>query len=324
MESKIREPSGTKMKHDKRICLVMGGAGFIGRHTTEALLRSGYQVRVFDREGSSLKNICHLLPRAELFLGDFNDQAYLAKALKGVTEVCHLIGTTVAQTSNENPVYDLESNVIPTLRFLELAVRQGVQRVIFSSSGGTVYGLPNTVPIPESHPTEPICAYGISKLAIEKYLSLHARLFGLHYVILRLSNPFGEGLHRLGLQGVINVLLRRIFEGRPLEIWGDGNVVRDYVYAGDAAESFVSAIETETIDEIYNIGSGRGRSLNDLLASFRDALGLRPEVIYRPSRPFDVPTNVLDIRKARRLLPWEPSTSFEQGLRRTWDWIRKG
>ena len=311
------------MENHDRTCLVMGGAGFLGRHATEALLESGYRVRVFDREGCALENIVHLLPRVHLTLGDFSDEACLSRVLEGATDVLHLVGTTVAQTSNENPVYDVESNVIPTLRFLALAVRQGIRRVIFSSSGGTVYGIPVSVPIPESHPTEPICAYGISKLAIEKYLSLHSRLFGLRSVILRFSNPFGEGTHRLGLQGAINVFLRRLREGKPVEIWGDGNVVRDYVYARDIGQSFVRAVETEAVDEVYNIGSGQGRSLNDLLASFRETLGLKPEVRYLLSRPFDVPANILDIRKAARLLPWQPSTPFEEGLRRTWEWIRK-
>jgi UDP-glucose 4-epimerase len=304
-------------------CLVLGGAGFLGSHAVRALLREGYSVRVFDREGCDLRNLSGMLPRVELALGDFCDEMQLGKALKGVQTVLHLVGTTVAQSSNENPVYDIESNVIPTVRFLSLAVKEGIRRVVFSSSGGTVYGIPKTIPIPETHPTEPICAYGISKLAIEKYLALYARLYGLDYVILRFSNPFGEGAHTLGLQGVINVSLRRIRQGRPVEIWGDGTVVRDYIYAGDIGESFLKALQTPSANDLFNIGSGKGRSLRDIVESFREVLGLDPEVVYTPGRPFDVPCNILDIRKAADVLGWRPTTPFEEGLRRTWEWVKR-
>lgn len=303
---------------------MLGGAGFLGRHAISALLKAGYAVRVFDREGCNLSNIAHLLPHVDMRVGDFADATRLTPALEDVYAVLHLVGTTIAQTSNENPVYDVESNVLPTLRLLSLASERGIDRVVFSSSGGTVYGVPTQVPIPETHSTDPICAYGISKLAIEKYLALHQRLHGLRFVILRFSNPFGEGQHALGLQGVINVFLRRIRDGHPLEVWGDGAVVRDYLYAEDAGESFVRAVETPAVNEVYNIGSGTGRSLNDLLQAFRDVLGLQATVRHEPSRVFDVPANVLDVRKAARLLSWSPSTPFAEGLRRTWDWIREG
>jgi len=304
-------------------CLILGGAGFIGRHVTEALLGAGHRVRVFDREGCNRDNIAHLLGDVELCFGDFADETSLDRALRGASAVVHLVGTTIAQTSNENPAYDVESNVIPTIRLLALAAKHGVGRVVFSSSGGTVYGIPREDPIAETHPTDPICSYGISKLAVEKYLALYQRLAGLDYVVLRLSNPYGEGHHTLGLQGIVNVFLRRARQGSPVEVWGDGRVVRDYVYAADVGQSFLRALETPAVNQVFNVGSGRGRSVRDLLAAFREVLGLDLDVRHTPGRPFDVPSNVLDVSKAARLLPWAPRTALEDGLRRTWDWIRK-
>jgi UDP-glucose 4-epimerase len=303
-------------------CLILGGAGFIGRHVTEALLKAGHHVRIFDREGCNRENISHLLGDVELCFGDFSDEAALNRALQGMSAVVHLIGTTIAQTSNENPVYDVETNVIPTIRLLSLAAARGVQRVIFSSSGGTVYGIPREDPIPETHPTDPICAYGISKLSVEKYLALYQRLTGLDYVVLRISNPYGEGHHTLGLQGIINVFLRKARQGSPVDVWGDGRVVRDYVYAGDVGTAFLRALESRSANQVCNIGSGRGLTILDLLAAFREVLDLELDVRFTPARPFDVPSNVLDIRKAGRLLPWKPSTPLEQGLRKTWEWIQ--
>lgn len=304
-------------------CLILGGAGFIGRHVAEALLRAGHRVRIFDREGCNLANIGHLLGDVELSLGDFFDETSLDRSLQGISIVVHLVGTTIAQTSNQNPVYDVESNVIPTLRLLPLAASHGVRRILFASSGGTVYGIPHRDPIPEAHPTDPICSYGITKLAVEKYLALYQRLTGLEYVVLRLSNPYGEGHHTLGLQGVINVFLRKARQGTPVEVWGDGGVIRDYVYAADIGAAFLRALETPNANQVYNVGSGKGRSIRDLLAAFREVLGLDLDVRYTPGRPFDVPSNVLDVRKAAGLLPWSPATSLETGLRRTWAWIEQ-
>lgn len=306
-----------------RVCLILGGAGFMGRHAAEALLGAGYEVRIFDREGCRLENIAHLLSDVDLRFGDFSDEAALDRALQGAGAVLHLIGTTIAQTSNENPVYDVETNVVPTIRMLGLAAGRGVQRVVFSSSGGTVYGIPREDPIPENHPTDPICAYGISKLAVEKYLALYHRLAGLDYVVLRISNPYGEGHHALGLQGIVNVFLRKARRGDPVEVWGDGRVVRDYVYAGDVGAAFLRALETRSANQVFNVGSGKGLAILDLLAAFRDVLGLALDVRFTPARPFDVPSNVLDTAKARTLLPWEPVTSLEAGLRKTWQWIEK-
>jgi len=173
-------------------CLVLGGAGFIGSHLTHALARAGHRVRAFDRP--HVDSLAELAGRGdcEIVTGDFLNPKDLALALAGSEIVFHLVSTTLPQASNENPSYDVETNLLGTLRLLELCRRERVRKVVFISSGGTVYGVPRTVPIAESHPTQPTCAYGIHKLAIEKYLHLEHLLHGLDYCVLRPANLYGE------------------------------------------------------------------------------------------------------------------------------------
>ncbi|MGH8675211.1 MAG: NAD-dependent epimerase/dehydratase family protein, partial [Burkholderiales bacterium] len=171
-------------------CLVLGGAGFIGSHLAEGLARAGHRVRIFDRP--HLDSLAFLgRGDCEIVTGDFLNPQDLARSLRGTEIVFHLISTTLPQTSNDNPAYDVETNVLGTLRMLRLCREHGVRKVVFVSSGGTVYGVPQTVPVSESHPTHPTCAYGIHKLAIEKYLRLEHLLHALDYCVLRPANLYG-------------------------------------------------------------------------------------------------------------------------------------
>jgi UDP-glucose 4-epimerase len=303
------------------VAVVLGGAGFLGSHLTEALLAAGRPVRVFDRKNADLRKLEHLGSGWTFLGGDFVNEADQRDALRGAGTVFHLVSTTLPATSAMNPVYDVETNLVATLRLLDLAVETGVRRVVFVSSGGTVYGLPRAVPIPEDHPTDPLVAYGVVKLAIEKYLRLYHRHRGLPHRILRLSNPYGPRQDPEGMQGAASVFLGRVHAGLPIEIWGDGSVVRDYLYVEDAVAGILAAEGTEGTEGTYNIASGRGVSLNELLTAIAQATGRNVEVRYLPSRPFDVPVNVLSIEKARRELGWEPRVGLAEGLRRTWAWL---
>jgi UDP-glucose 4-epimerase len=260
--------------------------------------------------------------KAEIVTGDFLNYGDLARALSGIEVVFHLISTTLPKPSNDNPVYDVETNLVGSLRLLELCRAHRVRKVVFSSSGGTVYGVPATVPIAEAHPTEPLCSYGIQKLAIEKYLQLEHALHGLDYCILRPSNPYGERQRTDVAQGAIAVFLERALRGEPIEIWGDGSVVRDYVYVGDVAEAFVRAVSYEGAQRVFNVGSGTGTSLKELIEKIGALLGRKPAVDYRPARRVDVPINVLDSSAAARHLGWRARTPLAQGLQRTCDWMR--
>ncbi len=299
--------------------LVLGGNGFIGQHLVRELMAREWRVVVYDR--AVVNRFVDWETQPQYVQGELGNRNLLREYLAGSDVVFHLAFTTIPKTSNDEPAYDVQSNVVTSVNLLTECVRAEVERVVFVSSGGTVYGIPQQLPVAEDHPTRPICSYGITKLMIEHYLGMFKYLHDLPYSIVRPSNPYGEGQNYLGQQGAIAVFLGRIAMGKPIEIWGDGSVARDYFYVGDLAQACVLAAETDIPDLVVNIGSGRGQSLCELLEIIRQTLGLEFEVRYQPGRTFDVSRLVLDIRRARQTLGWEPTVSLDSGLERTWDWI---
>jgi UDP-glucose 4-epimerase len=303
-------------------CVVLGGAGFLGSHLTDALLAAGYEVRVFDRPNVTRAKAVTQSHEVEWIEGDFLNKKDLAAALAGCDIVYHLVSTTLPKTSNDNRLYDLETNVAGTLTLLELVkASRPPMKVVFVSSGGTIYGIPREVPIKESHPTDPICAYGIAKLAIEKYLHLYHVLDGIEYRVLRLANPYGEGQRTTSGQGIVTVCLDKVLRGEPIEIWGDGRVVRDYLYVGDAMLAFIKVTLYSGPHRVFNIGSGEGKSILEVLSAVEEVAGRRLSRRMLSGRDFDVPANVLDISRAREHLGWEPRTTLHQGLERTFTWL---
>ena len=297
--------------------LVLGGQGFIGSHLVEALLNNGSQVRSFDRPGViSINMDIRLHPNFELIEGDFLNDAEIHNALVGCDVCYHLISTTNPKSSNDNPVFDVESNILGTVRLLSYAVKVGIKKVIFVSSGGTVYGVPSQIPISENHSTDPICSYGISKLAIEKYLDLFHKLYGLDYSVLRVANPYGGRQQTNKGQGAIAVFLEKALSNEAIEIWGDGSVIRDYIYIDDVVSALLAAAKYVGEEHVFNIGGGSGLSLNNIL----DAIDLVSECPtirrYTTGRVCDVSANVLSIERAKQELGWSPSVSFEVGLKR--------
>ena len=303
-------------------CVVLGGAGFLGSHLTDALLAAGYEVRVFDRPNVTRAKAVTQSHEVEWVEGDFLNKKDLAAALAGCDIVYHLVSTTLPKTSNDNRLYDLETNVAGTLTLLELVkASRPPMKIVFVSSGGTIYGIPREVPIKESHPTDPICAYGIAKLAIEKYLHLYHVLDGIEYRVLRLANPYGEGQRTTSGQGIVTVCLDKVLRGEPIEIWGDGRVVRDYLYVGDAMQAFIKVTLYSGPHRVFNIGSGEGKSILEVLSAVEEVAGRRLSRRILSGRDFDVPANVLDISRAREHLGWEPHTTLHQGLERTFTWL---
>jgi UDP-glucose 4-epimerase len=299
--------------------LVIGGNGFIGSHLVSCLLEEGHDVRIYDRSpnrfGPAPKGVRYVQ-------GELGSYGLIREAVEGVKVVFHLVSTTLPKTSNDDPIYDVRSNLVDTLQLLDACVKAGVRKVVFASSGGTIYGIPRTTPIAEDHPTDPITSYGIVKLAVEKYLGLFHHLHGLDYATLRISNPYGPYQNPYGQQGAVAVFLRRILAGQPITIWGRGDVVRDYLYISDLAEVLVLAAEAETSRKVFNIGSGRSTSLNELVALAAEVTGERPEVEYVQARTLDVPANVLNVSRAREELDWVASTGLAEGIASTYAWIR--
>jgi UDP-glucose 4-epimerase len=298
--------------------LVLGGCGFIGSHLVDDLLAAGHKVRVFDRAAELYRAP---LVNVDYRFGDFSDSAYLAEALEGVEVVYHLISTTVPSTSNLDPVGDIQSNLINTVRLLQLMLQKNIKRIVYLSSGGTVYGIPEISPIPESHPLRPICSYGVVKVAIENYLQMFHQLHGLEYVVLRASNPYGERQGHLGVQGVIGTFMRKILTDEPIEIWGDGSVVRDFIYVSDLTALAVLAGNSK-LSGTYNAGSGQGHSINELISSISGVIHREIHPLYKASRGYDVPSVILDISAAKQHFEWQPAMGWEMGIEITWNWMR--
>jgi UDP-glucose 4-epimerase len=300
-------------------CLVLGGNGFIGTHLVDGLLEKGYPVRIYDRSPNRFR----ATPQdAEHVEGELGNHGLIREAIEGMEVVFHFVSTTLPKTSNDDPIYDVRSNLVDTLQLLEACIEAGVRKVIFASSGGTVYGLTQTVPITEDHPANPVTSYGIVKLAVEKYLGLFHHLHGLDYTALRISNPYGPYQDPGGQQGAIAVFLHRLYTGQPITIWGDGRVVRDYLYVADLVDALLLAAESETPRKVLNVGSGQGTSLNELVALMGEVTGERPEVGYRSGRALDVPANVLEVSRVHEELGWSPQTELAEGIARTWEWVR--
>lgn len=302
--------------------LVIGGNGFIGTHLVAALKAADVKVRVFDRYPSK-----YVEPDAnvEYIMGDLGNHGCLDEIVSGMDWVFHLAYSTLPKTSNDDPVYDVRSNLIDTIQLLQACNKFATKKFVFVSSGGTVYGVPKSLPIKETHVTEPICSYGITKLAIEKYLHLFYHLYKLDYVVLRLSNPYGEGQNPNARQGAIGVFLGRIARGEAINIWGDGEVIRDYIYIEDAINAFIQAARYEAGDDsprIFNIGSGEGCSINELIAVIRETVDVPVTVEYQDARDLDVTENVLDISLAGKKLGWHPAISLADGISRSWQWIK--
>lgn len=299
-------------------CLVLGGNGFIGSHLVDQLLAEGHKVRVFDKNEEYYRKP---LASVDYQYGDFGNRGLLMEALTNVDVVFHLISTTLPKTSNDDPAFDVQSNVIETLFLLEQCITQKVKKIIFISSGGTVYGNPSVLPIPENSPTEPECSYGITKLTIEKYLYLYRFLHGLDYCVLRLANAYGERQRPTATQGVIPVFLERALRNDEIVVWGDGSVIRDYVYVTDIASALLKALTYSGDTKVFNIGSGEKYSLNEVIQLIEHVTGQPLKVKYTEGRSFDVPINVLDVSRAKSFLNWTPTVSLSEGIARMYAWM---
>jgi UDP-glucose 4-epimerase len=304
-------------------CLILGGGGFIGSHLCAELLKRDYNVIIFDKLNFSRKNIEEFEDDIEIIEGDFSNEIDIEKSLKGIDYVYHLVSTTLPASSNDNPAYDVETNLISSLKLFEGCLKRKIKKIIFISSGGTVYGIPEKVPVTEEQFSNPICSYGIVKRTIEEYLYMFGKLYGLNYNVFRMSNPYGEKQNPNAAQGAIPVFLFRVINKMPVEIWGDGEVVRDYIYIKDAVNVLASSIETDPDQKIFNLSSGEGNSLNEILDVMKKITSEDVNVVYKEGRSLDVPVNILDNSRVKKTFNWQPETSLEEGIKRTYEYLKE-
>lgn len=304
--------------------VILGGCGFIGRHVALELHRRGDDVILADVVPPS-EEIREILPVT--FRKVEPGQAHWETVTKDADVVHHYAWTTIPFTANADPVADLDANLRETVRLLEALRTRRTEtgqspKVVFSSSGGTVYGPIRHTPVSESHPYNPINAYGASKAAAEIYLGSYRATHGIDCRIARIANPYGAGQNPARRQGAASTFLFQALAGQTISIWGDGSIVRDYIHIADVAAAMVALADapadaiSANETPVFNIGSGEGVSLNHIIDVLRDELCLHPVVEYLPGRSFDVPVSVLDIAKARRQLNWQPRLPFAEGYRR--------
>jgi UDP-glucose 4-epimerase len=312
-----------------RRVLVTGGAGFIGSHVVEAFIAAGDAVTVLDNLSTGRKE--NVARGARLVEADVRSpEARALLAAGGFTVLCHHAAQMDVRRSVTDPVYDAEVNVLGLLNLLEGARAGGVRRVVFASSGGTVYGEGASLPIPETAPKLPASPYGTAKLTSEYYLATFAQLYGLEAASLRYSNVYGPRQNPHGEAGVVAIFGKRLLAGDTVTIFGDGEQTRDMVFVKDVAAANVAAAGTplpplRDLDaRAYNIGTGVETSVNRLVALMEAAAGRPADVRRAPARAGELLRNALDPAKAGRELGWTPRTDLAGGLAATIRWIKEG
>lgn len=301
------------------VCCVIGGGGFIGRHLVASLRERGREVIVFDRRPQVPG-----FPDVEYIVGHYGEDGSFSQSLARSDEIIDLAYASQPKTSFENPLADLIENVPPAVALFRRALGSDrLRRIVFISSGGTVYGPVQRYPIAEDAPTQPISPYGITKLAIEKYAFMFHLTCGLPVAVVRPGNAYGPGQLPFTGQGFIASAIGFVLQGRRVPVYG-GGTVRDYIYVTDVARGITVVLEQGRDGDVYNLGTGEGRSnieVLDCLRPIAEAAHLRVEAEMLPGRAFDVPANVLDITKIVQATAWRPAVSLQEGIARTWQAI---
>ncbi|MCH2045610.1 MAG: NAD-dependent epimerase/dehydratase family protein [Saprospiraceae bacterium] len=302
--------------------LITGGTGFIGSHVVETLLRDGHTVKVLSTSSSIHPNLKRVADQIEILRGNFGNEVLMTNYLDQIDILIHLAWTTVPKDASDNPIYDAQSNLVGGLHLLEACVKAKIKKLVFISTGGALYGRPDYTPVDELHPLRPISAYGISKMTFERYLYFYYKNRGLDYTVLRLSNVYGPRQNLSKKQGVIGIWLDKIIRHEPIEIWGDGQVVRDYIHVNDVAEALSLLLQYAGGYKIFNLGSGHGVSLNQILSIAKDLSDDPVKISYLPSRSFDVKVNILDSSRITEALNWKSQISLDAGIKTVWDWLK--
>ncbi|MFA5925322.1 MAG: NAD-dependent epimerase/dehydratase family protein [Parcubacteria group bacterium] len=309
----------------KKKILILGADGFLGSNLAKSLLADGkYEIRAFDlfRDGIS-RNLAGLEKKLEIFPGNFLNREDIRRALRGIDFVFHYISLTTPGSSMSEPLIDVDTNIRGTVVLLEECARAKVKRIIFSSSGGAIYGNQEKKKLNEDDPQNPISPYAISKLTIEKYLEYFRLNHGLDYLILRYSNPYGPGQNIVGSQGIIPIFLNLVKQNKPITVFGDGENTRDYIFIDDAIENTKKiAFKRGVGHYIYNLGKGEGETINDVIDVIKKVTGEKIKIKKMPARSVDVRRIVLGTERIKKEINYSLNTNLERGIKKTLDWIR--
>ncbi|MEX5285073.1 NAD-dependent epimerase/dehydratase family protein [Selenomonas sputigena] len=301
--------------------LVTGGAGFIGSHLVRLLLAKGERVTALDNLSTGLAQ--NLPPEVKFIEMDILDAKLPEVAAAGSFDaIVHLAAQTMVDTSIKDPLLDARENLLGTVHVLEAARAANIGRVVFASTAA-VYGdvKEDDLPVREAQPTAPMSFYGLSKLAVEKYLEMYRRLYGLDYIVLRFANVYGERQGDGGEGGVISIFAKAVAEGRDITIYGDGEQTRDFIYAGDVAQGIYAALQTEETNAAYNLSTQTETSLRELVSLLASIRGREIIPKYGPEREGDIYKSMLANSRARRGLAWQPATPLADGLKRTYQYF---
>lgn len=305
--------------------LLLGAAGFIGTNLTiELAKKTEDEITLVDRSKAFFKPIVSMdLKNVHILEADLTVDMDFDSILKDQEVVYHLVSTTVPTTSNQRISQELVSNVIFSANLFEACIRCDVKRVVFVSSGGTVYGKEVDCPLKEKTATNPISSYGVQKITIEKLLYLYRYMYGLDYRIIRLANPYGPYQRPNGVLGAVTTFTYKALKGDEITVYGDGSVVRDFIYIDDAIRAIMKIVNGEDKHRTFNLGCGYGTSIKQVLETIEKALGIKLNVSYLEGRKVDVPVNYLDISRYEKYYGALNPISLEDGIRKTADFMKK-
>ena len=300
--------------------LVSGGAGFIGSHLVDRLIQEGHHVAVVDNLSTGKRK--NLNRRARFYKMDIKSKS-INRIFRNERPmlVFHLAAQMDVRRSTEDPAFDAQENILGTINLLEHAVQHGVRKVTFASSGGAVYGEQHVFPAPESHQTDPLSPYGISKLAGEKYLGYYSHVYGVRYVALRLGNVYGPRQDSEGEAGVVAIFTKKMLKGAQPVVNGTGKQTRDFVFVEDVVEAMMATLALE-IQGIYNVGTGQEASVNECHRILKELTRSDCKDMHGPAKKGEQLRSVLDVTKIREAFSWDPQISLSEGLIRTVEFFK--
>lgn len=304
--------------------LLLGAAGFIGTNLTIKLMENKADVITLVDKSKTFFINPDIVNSPNVVIQESSldlDMDY--SILEGQDVVYHLVSSVVPSTSNQHISQDIQMNVLLSSHLFDASVQYGVKKIVFISSGGTVYGKEAACPLPENTPTNPITSYGVQKITIEKLLYLYNYMYGLDYRIIRLSNPYGPYQRPNGVLGAVTTFTYKALKGDEVQVYGDGSVVRDFIYIDDAVRGILNIVNGENKHHTFNLGCGYGTSISEVLKAIESALGIKMNVVYKNGRAVDVPVNYLDISRYEKYYGKLNPLSLEEGIVKTADFMRK-